>query len=34
LLAGDPNLESAAHLPLRRYYEREGSVQFERLKTS
>ena len=34
LLATDPNLETPENLPLRRYYEREGSVQFERLRTS
>jgi ATP-dependent DNA helicase RecG len=34
LLKNDPDLELIEHLPLRRYYEREGSLQFERLKTS
>ena len=34
LLKVDPDLLSAEHLPLRRYYEREGKTQFERLKTS
>ena len=34
LLASDPELLKPEHSPLRRYYEREGSVQFERLKTS
>src|SRR3712207_7756695 len=34
LLREDPELQAPGHLPLRRYYEREGSVQFDRLKTS
>jgi ATP-dependent DNA helicase RecG len=34
LLQMDPDLELPAHAPLRRYYEREGNLQFERLKTS
>ncbi len=34
LLKNDPDLNEATHLPLRRYYEREGNIQFERLKTS
>jgi ATP-dependent DNA helicase RecG len=34
LLKEDPELLLPEHLPLRRYYEREGSTQFERLKTS
>ncbi|MGZ3687860.1 MAG: ATP-dependent DNA helicase RecG, partial [Bdellovibrionota bacterium] len=34
LLREDPELASAEHAPLRRYYEREGKLQFERLKTS
>jgi ATP-dependent DNA helicase RecG len=34
LLRTDPDLLLPNHLPLRRYYEREGKVQFERLKTS
>ena len=34
LLRKDPDLNAPEHLPLRRYYEREGSLQFERLKTS
>lgn len=34
VLKSDPNLESGEHLPLRRYYEREGIIQFERLSTS
>ncbi len=34
LLKNDPELTAANHLPLRRYFEREGTFQFERLKTS
>jgi ATP-dependent DNA helicase RecG len=34
LLKEDADLEQPAHQRLRRYYEREGSAQFERLKTS
>jgi ATP-dependent DNA helicase RecG len=34
LLHEDPNLEKADHRPLRLYYQREGSAQFERLRTS
>jgi hypothetical protein len=34
LIKSDPDLLLPAHLPLRRFYEREGSAQFERLKTS
>jgi ATP-dependent DNA helicase RecG len=34
LLKTDPELVLPEHLPLRRYYEREGNTQFERLKTS
>lgn len=34
LLKFDPDLELPVHQRLRRYYEREGSLQFERLKTS
>jgi ATP-dependent DNA helicase RecG len=34
LLKEDPELTRPEHLPLRRYYEREGGLQFERLKTS
>jgi ATP-dependent DNA helicase RecG len=34
LLRVDPELVLPEHLPLRRYYEREGNIQFERLKTS
>jgi ATP-dependent DNA helicase RecG len=34
ILATDPNLELLDHAPLRSYYEREGSIQFDRLKTS
>jgi ATP-dependent DNA helicase RecG len=34
LLKTDPNLALPEHLPLRRYYEREGNLQFENLKTS
>ena len=34
LAKNDPELTAPAHLPLRRYYEREGNLQFERLKTS
>lgn len=34
LLKNDPELTHPLHMPLRRYYEREGSIQFERLKTS
>jgi ATP-dependent DNA helicase RecG len=34
LLKSDPELVLPEHLPLRRYYEREGNTQFERLKTS
>jgi ATP-dependent DNA helicase RecG len=34
LLKEDPDLLQIEHLPLRRYYEREGGLQFERLKTS
>lgn len=30
----DPELVHPDHLPLRRFYEREGSLQFDRLKTS
>lgn len=34
LLQNDPDLLATEHLCLRRYYEREGNVQFDRLKTS
>lgn len=34
LLKQDPDLLRSEHLPLRRYYEREGKLQFERLRTS
>lgn len=34
ILRDDPDLTKPEHLPLRHYYEREGSLQFERLKTS
>ena len=34
LLKEDPELLSDEHSRLRRYYEREGKIQFERLKTS
>ncbi|MCC7442826.1 MAG: ATP-dependent DNA helicase RecG [Bdellovibrionales bacterium] len=34
LLRHDPELEKPVHRPLRSYYEREGKVHFERLKTS
>ncbi len=34
LLREDPDLELPEQLPLRRYFEREGKLQFERLKTS
>lgn len=34
LLRDDPELNHIEHLPLRRYYEREGGLQFDRLKTS
>jgi ATP-dependent DNA helicase RecG len=34
LLKHDPDLNQPEQLRLRRYYEREGNVQFERLKTS
>jgi ATP-dependent DNA helicase RecG len=34
LLKEDPELLSTGHSRLRRYYEREGKIQFERLKTS
>jgi ATP-dependent DNA helicase RecG len=34
LLERDPELQAPEHLPLRRYYEREGKLQYERLKTS
>ena len=34
LLKNDPELIDPANLPLRKYYEREGGQQFERLKTS
>jgi ATP-dependent DNA helicase RecG len=34
LLKTDPELERLENAPLRRYYEREGKVQFDRLKTS
>jgi ATP-dependent DNA helicase RecG len=34
LLKDDPELLQPAHSRLRRYYEREGKIQFERLKTS
>ena len=34
LLKEDSELSMPQHLPLRKYYEREGSLQFERLKTS
>jgi ATP-dependent DNA helicase RecG len=33
ILRHDPELEAAEHVPLRRYFEREGKAQFERLKT-
>jgi ATP-dependent DNA helicase RecG len=33
ILREDPNLEAAEHAALRRYFEREGKAQFERLKT-
>ena len=33
LLRSDPELAMEENLPLRRYYEREGGLQFERLKT-
>jgi ATP-dependent DNA helicase RecG len=34
IMKRDPELTQNEHLALRRYYEREGGVQFERLKTS
>ena len=34
LLKVDPNLEAPENARLRRYFEREGSLQFDRLKTS
>lgn len=34
LIREDPELADPEHLPLRRFFEREGSLQFERLKTS
>ena len=34
LLQEDPELLQPEHSRLRRYYEREGKIQFERLKTS
>lgn len=34
LIKEDPELTRPEHLPLRRFYEREGSLQFDRLKTS
>ena len=34
LIQADPDLLEPEHLPLRRYYERDGKVQFDRLKTS
>jgi len=34
LLKEDPDLLRPEHLRLRHYYEREGSLQFDRLKTS
>jgi ATP-dependent DNA helicase RecG len=34
LLREDPDLNKSENLPLRHYYEREGGLQFERLKTS
>ena len=34
LLKEDPELQKAENLPLRRYFEREGQLQSERLKTS
>jgi ATP-dependent DNA helicase RecG len=34
LLQADPDLTQPMHSALRRYFEREGRVQFDRLKTS
>ena len=34
LLRVDPDLELPDHIRLRRYFEREGRIQFSRLKTS
>ncbi|MCM2322161.1 MAG: ATP-dependent DNA helicase RecG [Oligoflexia bacterium] len=34
LLKNDPDLQLVEHRPLHRFYEREGNLQFERLKTS
>jgi ATP-dependent DNA helicase RecG len=34
LIKEDPDLTNADHTPLRRFYEREGNLQFDRLKTS
>jgi len=34
ILKDDPELVRPEHLPLRRYFEREGNLQFERLRTS
>ncbi|HLE00719.1 MAG TPA: ATP-dependent DNA helicase RecG [Bdellovibrionota bacterium] len=34
LLREDPELANPDHLPLRNFYQREGSLQFDRLKTS
>jgi len=34
LLSSDPELELPENTRLRRYYEREGRTQFERLRTS
>ena len=32
LIQLDPNLEHSSHAPLRRFFEKEGSLQFERLR--
>ncbi len=34
ILKDDPELVRPEHLPLRRFFEREGNLQFERLRTS
>ena len=34
LLRDDPDLLRPEDQPLRRYYEREGNLQFERLRTA
>jgi len=34
VMSNDPDLQRAEHEALRRYYEREGGLQFDRLNTS